>query len=104
MDVSFTKHPREVGESYGEHFLVATRFGVSMIGGGLACLVHAVLPFCCTRTGSTTIERLNERMVVSRSRVAAAAGQPSARGTQGMRVTSIPSSASASACSGVDSP
>jgi len=29
---------------------------------------------------------------------------PSARGTHGMRATSMPSSASASACSGVDSP
>ena len=36
--------------------------------------------------------------------VAAAADYPSARGTQGMRETSMPSSASASACSGLVSP
>ena len=64
MSVSFTEHPHAVGETYGEHFLVAARFGGAMLLGGLACLVHAVLPFCCTRTGSTTIRRLHEQMAV----------------------------------------
>ena len=68
MSISFTKHPTEVGETYGEHFMVASRFGGAMILGGLACLVHGVLPFLCTKTGSTTIKRLHERMVVSRRR------------------------------------
>ena len=68
MDVSFTKHPNDVGETYGEHFVVATGFGVAMIAGGLACLVHAILPFLFTSTGSATIKRLHERMVVSRRR------------------------------------
>lgn len=71
MDISFTKHPHDVGESYGEHFMVAGSFGVAMIAGGLACLVHAALPFCFTATGSGTIRRLYERMVVSRRRAAA---------------------------------
>ncbi len=69
MDLSFTKHPNAVGESYGEHFAVASSFGGAMILGGFACLVHAVLPFVCTATGSQTIKRLHERMVVSRRRV-----------------------------------
>ena len=68
MDVSFTRHPHEVGETYGEHFAVASGFGTSMILGGLACLVHAVLPFLCTTTGSRTIRRLHERMVTHRVR------------------------------------
>ncbi len=71
MDLSFTKHPESVGETYGEHFEVATSFGSAMIIGGLACMVHAVLPFLCTSTGSQTVRRLHERMVVSRRRVAA---------------------------------
>jgi hypothetical protein len=58
-DNPFSKHPREVGESYGEHFAVAAGFGLKMIGGGLACLVHAVLPFLFERTGSETVRRLN---------------------------------------------
>lgn len=71
MDLSFTNHPNSVGESYGEHFAVASSFGAAMILGGLACLVHAVLPFLFTSTGSQTITRLHERMVVSRRRAAA---------------------------------
>ena len=59
-----------VGESYGEHFMVATRFGGAMLLGGLACLVHAVLPFLCTSTGSQTVRRLHDRMVVNRVRAA----------------------------------
>ena len=73
MDVSFTKHPTEVGETYGEHFMVATGFGTAMIAGGLACLVHAILPFCFTTTGSQTIRRLHDRMVTARRRAQPAA-------------------------------
>ena len=73
MDISFTKHPDAVGESYGEHFAVATSFGSAMILGGLACMVHGVLPFLFTSTGSQTVKRLHERMVVSRRRAEASA-------------------------------
>jgi hypothetical protein len=74
MDLSFTKHPSAVGESYGEHFVVATSFGAAMILGGFACLVHGVLPFLFTSTGSGTIKRLHERMVLSRHRAKAPEG------------------------------
>ncbi len=74
MDLSFTKHPQSVGESYGEHFAVASSFGSAMILGGLACMAHALLPFLFTSTGSRTIKRLHERMVMSRRRVPAADG------------------------------
>lgn len=66
MSNSFTDHPHAVGETYGEHFGVATHFGTAMIVGGMACMVHAVLPFLCTTTGSRTIRRLHDRMVVNR--------------------------------------
>ena len=65
----FIEHPASVGETYGEHLLAASDFGVSMILGGLACLVHGLLPFLFLRTGSSTIARLHERMVVNRRRV-----------------------------------
>jgi uncharacterized membrane protein YgaE (UPF0421/DUF939 family) len=58
-DNLFTKHPHEVGESYSQHFGVALRFGLRMIGGGLACFVHAIFPFLCERTGSETVRSLN---------------------------------------------
>ena len=69
MALSFTAHPRDVGETYGEHFGVAMSFSAAMILGGLACAVHAVLPFLFTRTGSQTIRRLHDRMVANRAAV-----------------------------------
>ncbi len=74
MALSFTKHPHEVGETYGEHFGVASSFGFAMLRGGLACMVHAFLPFLCTSTGSRTIKQLHERMVTNRVKHAAPAG------------------------------
>jgi hypothetical protein len=62
----FRDHPASVGETYAEHMAVATGFGMRMVLGGLACLVHGVLPFLFTRTGSNTIHALHDRMVVNR--------------------------------------
>lgn len=64
----FTEHPASVGESYGEHFVVASGFGVRMILGGFACLIHGVFPFLFVKTGSRQVSTLHERMVASRRR------------------------------------
>ena len=64
----FTDHPASVGETYGEHLQAAGGFGLRMILGGIACLLHGLLPFLFTRTGSRTIALLHERMVISRHR------------------------------------
>jgi hypothetical protein len=66
MKVSFTEHPASVGESYAAHFLHAAGFSVSMLRGGLACMVHAVFPFLCTKTGSGIVAQLNTRMITNR--------------------------------------
>jgi hypothetical protein len=58
----FTHHPREVGESYGAHFVSAAAFGLRMLAGGLGVMVHAVLPFLFVKTGSRTMEKLHRRM------------------------------------------
>ena len=55
---AFVEHPRSVGESYGEHFAVATGFGLRLIGAGLACLVHAWVPAWFTRSGSRAVRSL----------------------------------------------
>ena len=57
-----TEHPSSVGESYLEHLVFATRFGASMILGGLACCLHGVLPFLCTSSGSRTVLELHRRI------------------------------------------
>ena len=58
----FLRHPRSVGESYGEHAATAASFGFAMVAGGLACIVHAVLPTLFTRTASDTVKRLYGQM------------------------------------------
>jgi hypothetical protein len=63
----FTSHPASVGETYPEHFGVATRFGVRMIGGGVAAILHGVFPFLFTTTGSRTIEALHGEIVAKRA-------------------------------------
>lgn len=58
----FLSHPASVGESYWEHAAVAARFGGTMIVGGAACLVHAVIPSLFTNTASERVKRLYLRM------------------------------------------
>ncbi len=58
----FTRHPHEIGESYGQHFRAAAGFGFRMIGGGLACLAHAVFPFLFETTGSDTTRALHRKL------------------------------------------
>ncbi len=58
----FTAHPEAVGETYGGHFVVAAGVGLRMVLGGLACLVHAVLPFAFVTTPSRTIRELHSLM------------------------------------------
>lgn len=71
----FMDHPRDVGESYGEHFATAAGFGVRMVAGGLACIVHAVVPVLFVRTASDTVKSLYATM---KARQPAFAEQPPA--------------------------
>ncbi len=64
----FTDHPASVGESYGEHLVTASGFGARMILTGIACMVHALLPFLFVKTGSVQITTLHDRMVTNRRR------------------------------------
>lgn len=65
---AFTEHPASVGESYGEHMGAAAAFGRDLVVAGLACLVHALLPFLFERTASAAVTDLHERMVRHRAR------------------------------------
>ena len=59
----FTEHPASVGETYGEHFVFAVTLGSRMVLGGLACMLHGVVPELCKTTGSRTIRALALRLV-----------------------------------------
>lgn len=73
----FTEHPASVGETYGQHLASATGFSLRMIGAGIACLIHALLPFLFVRVGSNCIGKLHERMIQNRTRQAIASPSPS---------------------------
>jgi hypothetical protein len=64
----FVDHPESVGESYLEHLGMAFGFGLRMIGGGLACLLHGLIPGLCKTSGSKMIACLHDEMVVHRRR------------------------------------
>ncbi len=54
-----TEHPAAMGETYPQHLRFAFRFGGSMVIGGLACMLHGLLPFCCTTSGSRRVRLLH---------------------------------------------
>ena len=70
LDDLLLRHPRSVGETYREHAAIATRFAVGMIGGGMKCLVHAVIPGLFERAASDRVRALHVELE-HRRRVAA---------------------------------
>jgi hypothetical protein len=58
----FTHHPQTLGMSWTRHATGAVRIGAAMIGGGVACLVHAVVPGWFTETAGRTVVRLHDHM------------------------------------------
>ena len=68
LNDAFTAHPASVGESYAEHAGFAAGFGLTLIGAGLAALVHAVLPFACAATASDRIIAMHRMIVARRGR------------------------------------
>jgi hypothetical protein len=59
----FLDHPTSIGEGYWQHQRQAFRFGVTLVGAGCACLLHALVPAFCVRTGSRTVADLHQIMV-----------------------------------------
>ena len=66
---AFTEHPSSVGETYFEHLAMASSFGLRMIVGGFACMLHGLFPFLFVKTGSKQIQTLHGRMIVNRSKL-----------------------------------
>lgn len=64
----FVDHPRSVGETYGEHWMSAMGFAVTMLGLAMACAVHAFVPGMFKTTASRTVTELHRRMVTQRDR------------------------------------
>jgi len=73
----FTEHPESVGETYGEHFRVASRFAGSLAIASIAAAIHAVIPSRCETTASKRIRAMHHEMT-SGARGHAAADRPAA--------------------------
>jgi len=62
------KHLESVHETYAQHLFFATCFGVRMIGGGLAAILHGLFPAIFQRTGSQTLFKLHDEVKVRLSK------------------------------------
>ena len=60
MKNPFTAHPASVNETYVEHFGFALGFGLKMLAGGLAAVVHAFFPFLFVTTAGRISDDLIE--------------------------------------------
>jgi hypothetical protein len=79
----FTSHPHSVGETYTEHFRFATGFGLRMVVGGCAAMLHGLFPFLFETTGSRTILELHDVIRRSKQRHAKTPDFLAASHTQG---------------------
>ena len=70
MQNPFTAHPRKVGETYVQHGFFACRYGLKMLAGGAAALVHGVFPFLFETTGSRITRELNATLDKARAQSA----------------------------------
>ena len=58
----FIDHPRAIGETYSQHARTAFSFGWRMTVGGLACMVHAIVPGIFVKAASRTVVQLDAEM------------------------------------------
>jgi hypothetical protein len=63
MDRLFVAHPRSLGMSWVGHGIGAFAIGATLVGAGLACLVHALVPGLFTQTAGKTITRMYDLMM-----------------------------------------
>jgi hypothetical protein len=62
-DRLFLQHPRSLGMSWAGHGVGALAIGARLVGAGLACLVHAVVPGLFTQTAGRTITGMYDHMM-----------------------------------------
>ena len=55
----FTKHPKEVGETYLQHMWASFRYSLTFLLLVFVAMVHAILPFVFTKTASCIIQEMS---------------------------------------------
>ena len=58
----FTKHPKEVNETYLEHMWCALKFSCKLECLAFAAFIHGIFPFWFETTASDGIKELNDCM------------------------------------------
>ena len=61
-DRLFLAHPRSLGLSWLGHGVGAAAIGARLVGAGLACLVHALVPGVFTETAGRTVTHMYGHM------------------------------------------
>ena len=62
LDRLFTAHPRSLGMSWAGHGVGAVAIGARLVGAGVACIIHAVVPGWFTETAGRTITGMYDHM------------------------------------------
>ena len=63
----FAEHPQSLGMSWAGHGIGAVAIGAKLIGAGVACLVHAVVPGWFTQTAGKTVTSMYDHMTKRRA-------------------------------------
>ena len=63
----FVDHPKSLGMSWAEHGAGAVVIGARMVGAGIACIVHAIVPALFTETAGKTVLSLHDHMMQRRA-------------------------------------
>ena len=58
----FLEHPRSLGMSWAAHGIGALAIGARLVGAGVACIIHAVVPAVFTQTAGKTISDMHDHM------------------------------------------
>jgi hypothetical protein len=62
-DRMFREHPRSLGMSWAEHGVGALKIGAELVGAGIACMIHAIVPGWFTETAGRTVTGLHAHMM-----------------------------------------
>lgn len=57
---AFTEHPASAGETYWQHLLFTLCMGSRLMFAGFVILIHGLLPFTLTYTGSNQLKKCNK--------------------------------------------
>jgi hypothetical protein len=58
----FADHPRSLGMTWASHGAGAAVIAVRLIGAGIACLIHALVPAWFTQTAGRTITEMHDEI------------------------------------------